>query len=117
MDEQEFILSMIAIVLGTGLAGFFFYNVFALVKAWINRNNSTSNGEINPQFFKALGEFKKNTEKRITNLEAIISDLEEEKIRISDSTEQSGEITIEDKKIRNDSNKKDTNNLRNMLNE
>ena len=117
MDEQEFIISMIAIVLGIGLTGFFFHNVFGLVKAWINRNTGSSNGEINPQFFKALGEFKKTTEKRISNLEAIISDLEEEKIRILEDNSSNSEITIEDNSIRSKAKSSDNSNLRNMLNE
>ena len=81
----------------------------------IERKNRTS-GDINPQFFKALAEFKKTTERRITNLEAIVSDLEEERIRIPDASETTGEIEIEDEEIRG-KNKESDGNLRNMLNE
>ncbi|RNC83235.1 MAG: hypothetical protein ED557_11065 [Balneola sp.] len=117
MQEEEFIVALVAIVFGIGLTGFFLHNVFGLIKAWINRKSSTSSGEINPQFFKALGEFKKTTERRISNLEAIVSDLEEEKIRIPDSSESIGEITIEEKGVRAAQKKEDDSNLRNMLNE
>ena len=82
----------------------------------MNQGNK-STGEINPQFFKALGEFKKNTERRIANLEAIVNDLEEEKIRIMESSESTGDIEIEDEDVRSEVKEKDKNNLRNMLDE
>lgn len=117
MDDQEFILGFLAIVLGIGLTGFIFYNIFSLIKTWINRKSGSSSGDINPQFFKALGEFKKTTERRISNLEAIVSDIEEEKIRITESSESIGEISIEKKDTRSSSKTDDKSNLRNMLNE
>ncbi|MEQ9309278.1 MAG: hypothetical protein RLN90_07470 [Balneolaceae bacterium] len=117
MQEEEFILGLVAIVFGIGLTGFFLHNVFSLVKAWINRKSGNSTSDINPQFFKALGEFKKTTERRISNLEAIVSDIEEEKIRITESSESIGEISIEKKDTRSSSKTDDKSNLRNMLNE
>lgn len=117
MQEEEFILGLVAIVFGIGLTGFFLHNVFSLVKAWINRKGSSSSGDINPQFFKALGEFKKTTERRITNLEAIVSEIEEEKILIPESSDSLGEISIEENEVRSEPKKEDKSNLRNMLNE
>tara|TARA_R110000868_G_scaffold259361_16_gene517547 strand:+ start:17434 stop:17787 length:354 start_codon:yes stop_codon:yes gene_type:complete len=117
MQEEEFIVALVAIVFGIGLTGFFLHNVFSLVKAWINRKSSSGSGDINPQFFKALGEFKKTTERRIANLEAIVSEIEEEKIRIPQSADSNAEITIEDKEARSESKNDDKSNLRNMLNE
>jgi len=116
MGEQEFIISIVAIVFGTGFASFLFYGFYSLVKSWINRKNGTNQSDINPQFFKALGDFKKSTERRIANLESIVADLEEEKIRIHESPE-SGKIEIEDKEVRSSEDKEDDSNLRNMLNE
>tara|TARA_R110002124_G_scaffold219424_2_gene385326 strand:+ start:7079 stop:7429 length:351 start_codon:yes stop_codon:yes gene_type:complete len=116
MTEQEFIISIVGIVFGTGTAAFIFWGFFSLIKSWINRKSGTSQGEINPQFFKALGDFKKSTERRIANLESIVADLEEEKIRILD-TEHAGEIEIEEKEVRVSKEKEDDSNLRNMLNE
>ncbi len=117
MQEEEFILALFAIITGVGLTGFFLYNVFSLIKTWINGKNNTGSGDINPQFFKALGEFKKTTERRIANLEAIVSEIEEEKIRITDSSDSLGEISIEDNEVRSTSKNDDKSNLRNMLNE
>ncbi len=117
MQEEEFILGLVAIVFGIGLTGFFLHNVFSLVRSWINRKSGASSGDINPQFFKALGEFKKTTERRIANLEAIVSEIEEEKIRITDSSDSLGEISIEENEVRSPSKNDDKSNLRNMLNE
>lgn len=114
MQEEQFIIALAAIVFGMGLAGFIFKNIFDIIKAKINRGEGS--GNINPQFFKALGDFKKTTERRLANLETIVSDLEEERIRIPDSA---GEIEIEPESVRSpkkDSDKGDSN-LRNMLNE
>ncbi len=117
MQEEEFIVALVGIIFGIGLAGFFLHNVFSLIKTWINRKSGSSSGDINPQFFKALGEFKKSTERRIANLEAIVSELEEEKIRIPESADSNAEITIEDQEVRAEAKKEDNSNLRNMLNE
>ena len=116
MTEEQFIISIVAIVFGTGFSIFLFWGFFSLIKSWINRKSGTSQGEINPQFFKALGDFKKSTERRIANLESIVADLEEEKIRIHDAP-SAGEIEIEDKEVRSPDEKEDDSNLRNMLNE
>lgn len=117
MQEEEFIVALVAIIFGVGLGGFFLHNVFSVIKAWINKKSGSSSGDINPQFFKALGEFKKSTERRIANLEAIVSELEEEKIRIPESADSNAEITIEDQEVRTEAKKEDNSNLRNMLNE
>ncbi len=114
MPEEIFVLALASIVFGSGLVIFIVKNIFDIIKAKQGRKEGS--GNINPQFFKALGDFKKTTERRLTNLEAIVSDLEEERIRIPDSP---GEIEIEPESIRSpkkDSDKGDSN-LRNMLNE
>lgn len=117
MSGEEFVIAMVAIIGGLGFAGFLFWNVFSLIRQWINRKSG--NSDINPQFFKALGEFKKNTERRLTNLETIVSDLEEERYRLDENHETMGDIEIEEEEVRSSSNKgKDEDgNLRNMLNE
>lgn len=117
MVFEEFVIAIVAIIGGLGFAGFLFWNVFSLIRQWINRKSG--NSDINPQFFKALGEFKKNTERRITNLEAIVSDLEEERYRLDENQETMGDIEIEEEEVRSSSKKGKDNdgNLRNMLNE
>ena len=114
MPDEIFVLALAGIVFGSGLIIFITKNIFDLIKA--KTNNKSGSGDINPQFFKALGDFKKSTERRIANLESIVADLEEEKIRIHESPE-SGKIEIEDKEVRSPEEKEDDSNLRNMLNE
>lgn len=121
MSENELIIAFVAIVGGLGFAGFLFWNVFSLIKHWINRKSG--NTDINPQFFKALGEFKKNTERRITNLEAIVSDMEEDRYRVTEGADKKtmGEIEIEEEEVRSKASgskgEENDGNLRNMLSE
>jgi hypothetical protein len=119
MSFEEMVVSVIAIVGGLGFAAFLFWGIYSLIKQWINRKSG--NTDLDPQFFKALGEFKKKTERRISNLEAIISDMEEEQYQLKESEEHKsmGEIEIEEEKVRTDKNtdQESDSNLRNMLNE
>lgn len=119
MSFEEMVVAVIAIIGGIGFAGFLFWGFYSLIKQWINRKSG--NTDLDPQFFKALGEFKKNTERRISNLEAIISDMEEEQYRLNESEEHKtmGEIEIEEEEVRSESksDKDNDGNLRNMLNE
>jgi len=118
MTEFEFILSALAIVGGIGFAGFLFWNIFSLIGQWIHRKSG--NSQLDPQFFRALGEFKKNTERKISTLEAKIEEFEEERYRLSDQDQDSmGDIEIEEQEIRSSSKEDRDNdsNLRNMLNE
>ncbi|MEO9887854.1 MAG: hypothetical protein ABJR05_05545 [Balneola sp.] len=114
MPEEIFIIILAAIVFGTGFVTYIAKKTFEINK--IKAMKDKSSGEINPQFFKALGDFKKNTERRISNLESIVADLEEEKIRVHDE-QSSGDIEIEEKEVRSSEDKEDDSNLRNMLNE
>lgn len=117
MSGEEFIVAIVAIIGGLGFAGFLFWNIFSLIRQWIDRKSG--NSDLNPQFFRALGEFKKKTEKRLSNLEAIVSDIEEEQYKIEEPQETIGDIEIEEQEVRSTSEEKKDNdgNLRNMLNE
>lgn len=117
MSGEEFIIAIVAIIGGLGFAGFLFWNIFSLIRQWINRKSG--NTDLDPQFFRALGEFKKNTDRRLANLEAIVSDLEEEQYRLDETHETMGDIEVEEQEVRSSSEKEKDNdgNLRNMLNE
>lgn len=117
MSEEEFVLSILAIVAGVGFAGFIMYNIFSLIRAGIDKKNQSASGNIDPQFFRALAEFKKTTERRLNNVEAIITDLEEERIIIPEAAESTGDIEIEEENQRSGIKKEPDGNLRNMLNE
>lgn len=114
MEGEIFVLALAGIGVGAGFVIYMAKNIFDLIKIKANKNSGS--GDINPQFFKALGDFKKSTERRIANLESIVADLEEEKIRIHE-TATTGEIEIEEKEVRSSEEKEDDSNLRNMLNE
>lgn len=118
MPEEVLIISIVAIVFGTGLVGLVLTGIYKLIKAKIDQGNGSA-GEINPQFFKALGEFKKNTERRLANIESIVSDLEEDRYRLEEDQDSIGDIEIEEEEVRSslEKDKEDEGNLRNMLNE
>lgn len=114
MPEEVMIIAVFAIIFGTTLTALIFWGIYSLIKTKLDQKKSS--GEINPQFFKALSDFKKNTERRITQLEAIVSDLEEDRYRIKDTDENNSQIEIEEEDVRSSSKDTDSN-LRNMLNE
>ncbi len=116
MSEEEFVIALVAIVAGIGFAGFIMYNIFSLIRSKIESSNKSS-GNIDPQFFRALSDFKKTTERRLNNVEAILTDIEEERIRIPEEAESTGDIEIEEESQRTASKKTQDGNLRNMLNE
>lgn len=115
MPEEIVAIVIFSIVFGTGLVGFLFWNIFNLIHKRIDAKTQKS-GTIDPQFFRALADFKKNTERRIAQLEAIVAELEEERIRIPDTDETTSEIEIEDEEVRTPTPKSESN-LKNMLNE
>lgn len=115
MPGEVFILSILAIIAGTGLVGMVSYGIYKLIKAKIEQGNKGS-AQIDPQFFRALGEFKKKTEKRLNNLEAIVTDLEEDRYLLEED-ESDPEIEIESEEQRSEDRESGSGNLRNMLNE
>ncbi|MEX0608804.1 MAG: hypothetical protein WD016_10645 [Balneolaceae bacterium] len=116
MPFEIMVVSVIAIIFGVGLVAFVLGGIYKLIKAKIDQGSGKSS-DINPQFFKALSDFKKNTERRITNLEAIVSDLEEDRYRVDDGGKKTNEIEIEDEEVRSSNQNSNEGNLRNMLNE
>ncbi|MTI87481.1 MAG: hypothetical protein FH748_05885 [Balneolaceae bacterium] len=117
MPEEIFLLSLFGIVFGSSLVGLVLYGIYNLIMTKMNKGDRGR--EINPQFFKALSEFKKNTERRIGNLEAVVSDLEQENAQLTEDVDSQGSIEMEDEEAHTPSqkNKTEGGNLRNMLNE
>lgn len=115
MSDQEFVIALAAIAFGTGLALFVLGNIFSIIKKWIERNNKSS--EMTPELLKALSDFRKNAERRITNLEAIVSDWEEEKILISNKVPKKDSVEIDEEKPsdQGSDSSREHNNLKNML--
>ena len=118
MSEQELIFALVAVVAAIGFAGFFMYNVFSLIRTAIERKKSPASSGIDPQFFRALAEFKKSTESRLNNIETIISQDEDDLTLVDKTFEPSGSIEIEEEHESIAIKKaQDGGNLKNMLNE
>lgn len=123
MDGDAFI---VAIVFGSVVSIVFLGVVGSIIKAWVKKGSGSSLSE-NKEFLAALRDFKEKTDRRLSNLEAIIADEEPLKSKsqsgtpkkVSDSKEQKSAIQIE---IENesDSSKDDSgksSKLKNMLNQ
>ncbi|MGK7369889.1 MAG: hypothetical protein ACNS64_06710 [Candidatus Halalkalibacterium sp. M3_1C_030] len=116
MPFEEFAIAIVAIVGGVGLAGFIFYNIFKLIRTWMS-GSSSYDDETFERLARAFMQHKKDTEKRLQNLEAIVT---EDDQSTSSSTKQIEEPrrTIEiDEEDENEEAKSSDGNLRNMLRE
>ena len=129
MDQEVFI---VAIVFGSIFGIVFLGILSSIIKTWIKNRNSGSivNDE---EFLAALREFKYKTDRRLANLEAIVTEEKPEafaknretledpgkkKEKPSNEKKQSSVIEIEEKKEGESSRESDKNkggNLRNML--
>lgn len=116
MGEDVFI---VAIVFGTVLTIVFLGIMSSIIKAWIKRG-STGNLSENKEFLAALREFKEKTERRLENLEAIVTDETPRKIsapqkkKETKQTKSSLEIELDDEPESEST--KDGSRLKNMLN-
>lgn len=117
------IVALVGTIAGVGLIGYLSAKIFGLINAWINRNNNSIPEESFNRLAKAFMEYKENTERRLQNLEAIIS--EEDSGSSSSSENKSKQIEaprepieIEDRETEEEETQSgnDTN-LRNMLRE
>lgn len=117
MPEEAFIL---AIIFGSVISIVFLSVVGSIINNWIKRGSGKNLAE-SKEFLAALREFKEKTDRRLTNLEAIVTDESPVKIesrkKVTDKKEQKSAIQIE---MENDSNKeseKQSSKLKNMLNQ
>jgi hypothetical protein len=125
MEGTEFIIAALAIIAGTGLTGYIFMNIFKLIRSWIGGSNGGVPEEEFNRLARAFMEHKKDSQRRIQNLEAIISEedptkgVKQEKTpnqieAPKESIEFDDSENVSEEKESNDNNK---NNLRNMLRE
>lgn len=72
MDE---LIPLVAIVFGTGLAGFIFYGIYKIVRSWVGgaAGDAVPRDDFN-RLGKAFVEFRKDALRRIENLESIVAD-------------------------------------------
>lgn len=124
--EFEFLIPIFGIVCGTLLTGVIFWKIFDVIKAWINRKSPSYDEDKIDRIAKAFIQHKKETERRLQNIEAIVTDDEPKSVRsssnhkLNESTTHS-RIEIDEDKAREKSETSDTEesegrNLENMLN-
>ena len=119
MGFEEMVVAIIGTVAGVGLLGYIIGKTTSLIKAWIERNKGGYDEETFNRLAKAFMQYKKDTERRLQNLEAIVTDednsssgspkqLEEphKTIEIEDTEQEEQEQSGSDS---------DDHNLRNML--
>lgn len=118
MQNQEVII--VAIVFGSVFGIVFLALLSNIIKAWIKRKSPARLSE-NKEFLAALREFKENTDRRISNLEAIIADEERRTARQQEEINRSNEsqisLDIELDNLTEEEKSAEKRNLRNMLNQ
>lgn len=113
-------VAIVAIVFGSVLSIVFMGIVGSIIKTAIKRKSGGNLSE-NQEFLAALREFKEKTERRLSNLEAIVTD-ERSSVNTpgkeSKKTEQKSPIEIElEEESQKSSKSEESGKLRNMLNQ
>ena len=123
MSFEEMIVAVVGSIGAFALVGYLAAKTFGLIKAWINRNNSSIEEEQFDRLAKAFMQYKKDTESRLQNLEAIIASEDEgTETESSKSTKQieapKESIEIEDRETEQEQSRGSSDsNLKNMLQE
>ncbi|GEM_PF-277884 len=124
MPEEFFI---VAVIFGSIVSIVFLGIVGGLIKTWIKSKNSPEDITKNKEFLSALRDFKEKTERRISNLEEIVVE-EENQLKSSNRSTQKRienkgehsravEIELDDNERSEKSESSGSGNLRNMLNQ
>lgn len=126
MSDQEFQLAVIAIVFGSAVAISVFIVIGMLINSFIKRKSKTDLTE-NEEFMEALRQFKSKTDRRLSNLEAIIETDDIDKLKtsgpksIQDDSKPASQKSIEfepdEEKGNKDNQASSGGNLKNMLKE
>jgi len=113
---------IVAIVFGSVLAIVFMGVLGSIINNWIKRGSKSGDVTKNKEFLAALREFKEKTDKRLANLEAIVSEEDSSGNRSKSKKQQkdkepqrSIEIELDSEPDSEESAK--SGNLRNMLNQ
>lgn len=123
MSFEEMIVALVGSIGAFALVGYLSAKFFGLIKAWINRKKGGVPEEEFNRLAKAFMNYKKESQRRLQNLEAIIAD--EDPVNASSESEIPQQIeaprnTIEIKdqeSEKEDSKSGNGSNLRNMLRE
>ncbi|WP_340104437.1 hypothetical protein [Rhodohalobacter sp. 8-1] len=122
MSNEE--IAIVAIVFGSITTIVFLGIVGSIIKSWIKSRNSSEDITKNKEFLSALRDFKEKTERRIANLEAIVtedrqleSNKKSERKTEHKQTEHTRAVEIEMDDESRSEESKSSGNLRNMLNQ
>jgi len=122
MGFEEMVVAIIGTVAGVGLLGYIIGKTTGLIKAWIERNKGGYDEETFDRLAKAFMQHKKDTERRLRNLEAIVTDENASPSQADRQLEEPHKtIEIEDAEREEENEQKeksgntDDRNLRNML--
>lgn len=113
-------VAVVAIVFGSILTIVFLGIVGGIIKTWMKRGSNSEDITKNEEFLQALREFKEKTDRRLSNLEEIVTDEERDKKKSRQTVEekqQSDSIEIELNDETEESETSNSGNLRNMLNQ
>ena len=119
MTEDVFI---VAIVFGSIISIVFLTVIGTIIRSWIKKGSGNSLTE-NQEFLAALREFKEKTGRRLSNLEAIVTDekppqaTEEKKSKATRKERNIIEIELENVSEKTKDEKTKSGKLKNMLNQ
>ena len=112
-----------AIFFGSIVSIVFIVMIGSIIKTWMKKGSSKSLTE-NQEFLEALREFKENMERRMSNLEEIVSDerpssasLESGRGKKNSQSESAIELELEEESRGKTKSKEENSKLRNMLNQ
>lgn len=124
MSFEEMVVALVGAIGAFALVGFLAAKTFGLIKAWINRNKGGVPEEEFNRLARAFMEHKKDSQRRIQNLEAIIAD--DDSLENPQNVEAPNQIEAPKESIEFDDSENapeesesngNKNNLRNMLRE
>lgn len=123
MSFEEMVVALVGSIGAFALVGYLAAKTFGLIKTWINRNKNSIPEEEFDRLAKAFMQYKKNTERRLQNLEAIISEQEQGSTTDIQSNSKQIDAPRENIEIKDQESEKgksqsgNSDNLRNMLRE
>lgn len=118
MSGEEFVLAIMALVMGSVVLIVGITKITGLIKSWINRNQHMYDDETFNRLAKAFTQYKKDTERRLQNLEAIVTDDERNPTAEKELDKPHKTIEIEENNTKEQKSESGRNsNLKNMLRE
>lgn len=117
MSGEEFVLSILAIIMGGVVLIVGITKITGLIKSWIQRTDGVED-EAFERLARAFLQHKKETDRRLQNLEAIISSDDKSDVSQKKIEEHKRTIEIEDAdEEQQEKSSSSDSNLRNMLRE